>query len=98
MVQDSNASLFPKGFSQHDSETNNNIEAAAMVYTLGWESDEAKYAQQINIQRAIDVKRGEDGSVEDGNELIVQYSTTDDAKVDVKLNAVLIPTALSRCL
>ena len=98
MVQDSNASLFPKGFSQHDSETNNDIETAAMVYTLDWESDEAKYAQQINIQRTIDVKRGEDGSIEDGNELIVQYSTTDDAKVDVKLNAVLIPTALSRCL
>ena len=98
MVQDSDASLFPEGFSQHDNDTNNNIETAAMVYTLDWASDEAKYAQQINIQRTIDVKRYEDGSIEDGNELIVQYSTTDDAKVSVKMNSVLIPTALSRCL
>jgi len=98
MVKDSNASFFPEGFSQYDSDTNNNIETGAMIYTLNWESDEAEYAQKINIQRTIDVKRDESGSIQDGNELIVQYSTTDDAKVSVELNAVLIPTALSRCL
>ena len=98
MVKDSNANLFPEGFSQHDSDTNNNIETAAMVYTLNWASDEAKYAQQINIQRTIDIKRATSDSPQDGNELYVQYSTTDNSTVNVKLNAVLVPTALSRCL
>ena len=98
MVQDSNANLFPEGFSQHDSDTNNNIETGAMVYTLNWASDEAEYAKQINIQRTIDIKRASSDSPQDGNELYVQYSTTDNSTVNVELNAVLVPTALSRCL
>ena len=82
------------GYRRHNSGTNNLISNGPINWSLSNNSSTSSInaSKQLNIMRRIEVTES------DKNQVQILYATSSDSPISLHLEAVIIPTALSRCL
>jgi len=93
MVNESDV-LQKGGYRRHDSGTNNVISNGPIKWTLSNHSSISSFnaSKQLNIVRTIEVNQS------DKNQVHISYKTSSNSPISLHLEAVIIPTAMSRCL
>lgn len=93
MVNESDASQ-NGGYRRHNSRTNSIISSGPIKWNLISNASSAS----VNASKRLSIVRTIEVTENDKNQVQILYKTSGDSPISLHLEAVIIPTALSRCL